>query len=259
MTTEGRRYIPFERQRSYMTLTQHKKRAAPPPIESPERDDNGATTLGERVRIILSERLMAGEYSPGAKLSLRKLADNLGVSMTPVRQAINRLVADQAVEVTPNRAVRVPTMTLSQFRELTEIRIDIESNAAFRAATLRESSDIREMAKYESAFREEAQKVKPNLVKIAAVNQRLHFAIYRATKSPMLVEIISGLWLKAGPILNLDMRSSPERLKSGHALTLHAAAVAAIERRDGEAARAAIAGDIRKASEYIISRKVLPT
>ena len=228
----------------------------PPGLLLPDDDGN---TLGERVRIVLSERLMAGEYSPGAKLSLRKLATNLGVSMTPVRQAITRLVADGAVEVTPNRAVRVARMSVDQFRELTQIRIDIEGTAAFRAARTRDKADLAEMQEFEAAFREEGQKGDPDLVKVAAVNQRLHFAIYRATKSPMLVEIISGLWLKAGPILNLDIRSSPERLKSGHAFRLHGEAVAAIARGDGEAARAAIAGDIRNASDYIIAHKALPS
>jgi DNA-binding GntR family transcriptional regulator len=220
--------------------------------------DDG-NTLGERVRIVLSERLIAGEYSPGAKLSLRKLAANLGVSMTPVRQAITRLVADGAVEVTPNRAVRVPRMSVDQFRELTQIRIDIEGTAAFRAARSRDEADLAEMQEFETAFREEGRKPDADLDRVAAVNQRLHFAIYRATKSPMLVEIISGLWLKAGPILNLDIRSSPERLRSGHAFRLHAEAVAAIARGDGEAARAAIAGDIRNASDYLIARKALPS
>jgi DNA-binding GntR family transcriptional regulator len=229
-----------------------------PADERLARGDDGGTTLGERVRVILSERLIAGEYSPGSKLSLRKLADTLGVSMTPVREAINRLVADRAVEVTPNRAVRVPTMTIPQFRELTQLRIDIEGMAAFRAASLRHDADIPEMVALEAAFREEGRKKKPDLTKVVAANQRLHFAIYRATRSPMLVEIISGLWLKAGPILNLDMRSSPERLASSHALGLHAAAVEAITRRDGDAARAAIAADIHNASEFIIARQVLP-
>lgn len=228
------------------------------PDERLIRVDDGGATLGERVRVILSERLIAGEYSPGSKLSLRKLADTLGVSMMPVREAINRLVADRAVEVTPNRAVRVPTMTVPQFRELTQLRIDIEGMAAFRAASLRADEDIREMVVHEAAFRVEGRKSKPDLAKVVSANQRLHFAIYRSTRSPMLVEIIAGLWLKAGPILNLDMRSSPERLASGHAFGLHAAAVDAIERRDGEAARAAIAADIQNASEYIIARKVLP-
>lgn len=239
-------------------MSQKTPGAYAPADERLARDDEGAATLGERVRVVLSERLIAGEYSPGSKLSLRKLADTLGVSMTPVREAINRLVADRAVEVTPNRAVRVPTMTVSQFRELTQLRIDIEGMAAFRAAGLRHDSDIPEMEAFEAAFREEGRKKKPDLAKVVAANQRLHFAIYRATRSPMLVEIISGLWLKAGPILNLDMRSSPERLASSHALGLHAAAVAAIARRDGEAARAAIAADIQNACEFIIARQVLP-
>ena len=222
------------------------------------RDEDGGMTLGERVRVILSERLIAGEYSPGSKLSLRKLADTLGVSMTPVREAINRLVADRAVEVTPNRAVRVPTMNVRQFRELTQLRIDIEGMAAFRAAQMRDDSSLPEMRALERSFREQGRNKTPDLAKVVAANQQLHFAIYRATGSPMLVEIIAGLWLKAGPILNLDMRSSPERLASSHALGLHAAAVEAIARRDGEAARAAIAADIQNASEFIIARKILP-
>jgi DNA-binding GntR family transcriptional regulator len=210
------------------------------------------------VRVVLSQRLIAGEYSPGAKLPLRKLADNLGVSMTPVREAIKRLVSDRAVEVTPHRAVRVPTMNVSQFRELTQLRIDIEGTAACRAATARSDADLAEMMELEAAFREEGRKQQPDLSKVVTVNQRLHFVIYGAVGSPMLVEIISGLWLKAGPILNLDMRGSPERLAAGHAVALHAAAVAAIARKDGEAAREAIAADIRSASDFIIARNRLP-
>jgi DNA-binding GntR family transcriptional regulator len=218
---------------------------------------NGAT-LGESVRMILSRRLIAGEYSPGSKLSLRRLAEDLGVSMTPVREAINRLVSDRAVEVTPNRSVRVPTLNVAQFRELTQIRIDIEGGAAFRAAAARTDADISAIIRLEAEFRKEGRKTHPDLAKVVAVNQMLHFAIYRATGSPLLVEIISGLWLKAGPILNLDMRASPDRLATGHALASHAKAVAAIVRRDGAGARRAIAEDIRLASEFIIGRGALP-
>ena len=241
-----------------MTVARSKERAVAPALEPLGRSDDGATTLGERVRVVLSERLMAGEYSPGAKLSLRKLADNLGVSMTPVRQAINRLVADRAVEVTPNRAVRVPTMTVTQFCELTEIRIDIEGVAAYRAATLRDKIRYSADDEIRNGFSGRGPEGQTGSREDRCRQSAAPFRDLSRHQVPMLVEIISGLWLKAGPILNLDMRSSPERLKSGHALTLHAAAVAAIARKDGEAARAAVSGDIRKASEYIIARKVLP-
>lgn len=215
-------------------------------------------TLGESVRTMLSERIIGGEFAPGDKLSLRVLADLLGVSMTPVREAVSRLVADRALEVAPNRAVRVPILNIAQFRELTRLRIDIEGGAAFHAARCRDDADIKAMSAQEAAFLKEGRKLKPNLAKVTSSNQKLHFAIYRAAKSPMLVDLIAGLWLKAGPILNLDMRSSPDRIRTGKTFGLHAAAVAAIRGGDAEGARAAIAGDIQSASEFIISRGLLP-
>ena len=108
---------------------------------------SGSGTLSQGVYKLLSERLMAGEHQPGEKLSLRNVGEALGVSTTPVREAINKLVADGALEVTPNRAVRVPVMTRTQFQELTEVRIMIEGGAAARAARLRKARDLAAMEK----------------------------------------------------------------------------------------------------------------
>ncbi len=87
------------------------------------------TTLGHRTYAELSGLLMRGELSPGDKVSLRSLALRLGVSMQPVRQAVDRLVADEALEVLPNRAVRVPIMTAARLREITTVRLAIEGFA----------------------------------------------------------------------------------------------------------------------------------
>ncbi|MBY0255798.1 MAG: FCD domain-containing protein, partial [Methylobacterium organophilum] len=86
------------------------------------------------------------------------------------------------------------------------------------------------------------------------LNRDLHFAIYGACGLGPLQEIIARLWLKAGPVINLDLRAHPERLLQGFALRRHAEAVAAIEARDGAAAAAAIAADIREAAEFILTR-----
>ncbi len=72
-----------------------------------------------------------------------------------------------------------------------------------------------------------------------------------------LQEMIGDLWLKAGPVLNLDLRENPERLASGGAVRFHGAALAAIEAGDGPAARAAIEADIRSAAAFIIARGAL--
>ena len=87
-------------------------------------------TLGERVYAELRELLMSGELAPGQKMSLRTVAETLGVSMMPVREAVARLVSDQSLEVLPNRAVRVPLMTLTRFRELTTVRLAVDKGVA---------------------------------------------------------------------------------------------------------------------------------
>src|SRR4028119_603368 len=94
-------------------------------------------TLGERVHAELRDRLMSGELAPGQKMSLRSVAETLGVSMMPVREAVARLVSDGSLEVLPNRAVRVPPMTLSRFRELTSVRLAGEGFAPEEAGARR--------------------------------------------------------------------------------------------------------------------------
>ena len=91
-------------------------------------------TLGDRVTAELRKLLVAGRLAPGDKLSLRKVAEAVGVSMMPVREAISRLAADGALEVLPGRAVRVPILSLDQFHELTRIRLVVEGYAAEEAA-----------------------------------------------------------------------------------------------------------------------------
>jgi len=119
-------------------------------------------TLGDRVAGELRALLMAGKLAPGEKLSLRKVAEAIGVSMMPVREAISRLAADGALEVLPGRAVRVPIMSLSQFRELTRIRLVLEGYAAEEAARNASEADIAAIAEAERIFREAAGSTPPN-------------------------------------------------------------------------------------------------
>ena len=73
-------------------------------------------TLSGDVYKQLSDLLMSGRVMPGEQLSLRTVAQSLGVSVMPVREAVNRLLSEKALELMPNRVLRVPTMTVSQFR-----------------------------------------------------------------------------------------------------------------------------------------------
>jgi DNA-binding GntR family transcriptional regulator len=211
-------------------------------------------TLGERAYAKLADLLISGRLAPGEKLSLRAAADVLGVSIMPVREAVSRLVADRALEVAPNRAVRVPVMSVAQFHDLTEARIAIEGHAAAQAAQHRDSGDLVAIAGAEEAMKTESQSAAPDLPRAVELNKTFHFAVYEAAHSPILVEIIRALWLKAGPVINLDLRANPERLAKGDAIRCHAKVRKAIAAGDGATALEGIAADIRSAANVILSR-----
>ncbi|MCE8458046.1 GntR family transcriptional regulator, partial [Rhodovulum sulfidophilum] len=78
--------------------------------------------------------LLSGALRPRDRLSMRDLADRLEVSMMPVREAVSRLAASGALEVSPKRAVMVPLMTAAEFADLTLVRMLNEGQAARLAA-----------------------------------------------------------------------------------------------------------------------------
>lgn len=214
-------------------------------------------TLGAQVHARLRAMLMTGELSPGDKVSLRSVAETLGTSMMPVREAVARLVADEALEVLPNRAVRVPIMTLARFRELTRIRLAIEGFATETAAVSRTARDLALIRRFDLDFRRQCRRALPDAAVAVRANQALHFAVYAAAGLPALIPIIEGLWLRIGPVLNLDMRASPERLRMGMAEQCHRELVMALESRDTELARRALEEDIAAAAKFIESRNAL--
>src|SRR3954453_16755060 len=211
-------------------------------------------TLGERAYAKLADLLISGRLAPGEKLSLRAAADVLGVSIMPVREAVSRLVADKALEVTPNRAVRVPLMSSAQFRDLTKVRVAIEGHAAAQAARHWGKSELEAIARAEAAMRGGSELPTPDLPRAIELNKTFHFAVYEAAHSPILVEIIRALWLKAGPVINLDLRANPERLAKGDAIRFHRDVRDAIVAAEESAARDGIAADVSSAAEFILSR-----
>jgi DNA-binding GntR family transcriptional regulator len=210
-------------------------------------------TLGDQVYAHIRQLLISGRLTPGDRLSLRQVADVMGVSMMPVREAVSRLVADQAIEVMPNRALRVPIMGRQKFEEMAVIRSEIEGFAAERAALARNDASMRRIRIAEQHFRQLALSARPDLAAAVEANQAFHFAVYEASGLSDLVAVIGSLWLKVGPVINLDLRENPERLATGNAATLHAACADAIAKGDAKAARAAIAADIRGAADFILS------
>src|SRR5258708_1487863 len=145
-------------------------------------------------------------------------------------------------------------MSAEQFRDLTKVRIAIEGHAAAQAALHHNKRDLASIEGAEAALRAESELPAPDLPRAVELNKPFHFEVYEAAHSPILVEIIRALWLKAGPGINLDLRANPDRLAKGDAIRFHADGRKAINGGNGAAALDGIAADIGGAADFILSR-----
>lgn len=191
---------------------------------------------------------------PGEQLSIRKTAEALGVSMMPVRDAFSRLVADHALEVTPNRSVRVPVLSLETFTEITRIRFEIEGMAVSEATGHADAALLSTIGQLNDTLSKEMAKPQADTQKLVSLNQRFHFVIYEAAAMPVLFQMIESLWLRIGPILNFDLRQGSPRTREQVAVTHHRALIEALQRGDADDARRAVVADIRGAYEYMATR-----
>jgi len=214
-----------------------------------------AETLGANVLLQIKELILGGQLMPGEQLSLRSMAEALGVSVMPVRAAVYQLVADQALEVAPNRSVRVPTMTADQFREITAIRLQIEGYAVEQAALRVTPSLVRSLRKLNAALSKAMARGDTGRSDIVRLNKDLHFSIYETAAMPMLIKIIETLWLRIGPVLNYDLRAGSERTDKRIAVAHHARMIDALAAKDADAARDALKSDIESAFQHILAKQ----
>lgn len=211
-------------------------------------------TLSASTLDAIKQILWSGKVMPGEQLSIRKTAEALGVSMMPVRDAFSRLVADHALEVTPNRSVRVPVLSLQTFTEITRIRFEIEGMAVAEAAGHTDTSLLQTIGQMNDALSLEMGKEQADTQELVSLNQRFHFAIYEAAAMPVLFQMIESLWLRIGPILNYDLRQGSPRTREQVAVRHHRALIDALQQGDPEGARRAVVADIGGAYDYMAAR-----
>lgn len=215
-------------------------------------------TLSERVYQDLCELIQAGQVRPGQKLTLKGLADALGTSPMPVREAVRQLAAEGALEILPNRAMRVPLMTKGKFRELLKIRLALEGLAIDHAARHIDAMGLEQVGRLHDTLSVEMKRKRPNVDLVIRLNKQLHFAAYQGSGMPTLVDLIAGLWLQVGPVINLDLRAGSRRLAEAPALVHHARLLEGLGAGSPEKARAGLEGDLLSAAEMILAGDGLP-
>lgn len=214
-------------------------------------------TLGQRVYVELRNFLAVGGAKPGEKITLRQLTGVFGTSLMPVREAVQRLAAEGALEILPNRAIRVPLMTKSRVREILKVRLELEGMAVDEAAARIQPAGIAQLEELNDAFIEEMRR-RDDSARLFRVNKDFHFTVYRAAEMPVLLGIIENMWLQIGPFLHFSLGVRGREATSKFAPNSHKRMIEAMRQRDGAMGREALASDLGGAVELILRHGNLP-
>jgi len=206
--------------------------------------------LTDAVHCELRRCLFSGRLRAGEVLRLRALAAHLGTSVQPVRDAVQRLVAEGALEQGLNRDIRVCRLSRDSLVELYRVRILLEGEATAMAA----GHGTVDLGAAEAAIdRMIDASDRSDSGAYSAANFDFHFGIYRAAGSFHLMPLIETLWLRIGPMLDIGPGGTTRaEIRMFEGQQDHRDILAAIARKDAETARARLADDLERARDWFL-------
>lgn len=157
-------------------------------------------SLVSHVEEALRQALIEGRLQPGTRLVTRELAASLGMSITPVREALVRFAASGVLTAEPSQSFRVPRLTAGQYSEIAEVRKSVEGLAASKAAERIPPDEIERMKTLLAQYL--AARLADDSHLALRLNKEFRFVLYRAANMPTLLGLIEMLWLMAGPGFN---------------------------------------------------------
>lgn len=201
--------------------------------------DIASKSLSTQIYAQLKYQLMAARLKPGERLKIRSLAQQLGTSETPVREALLQLVRDGALEMKPGYYIRVRRLSLGEYLERREIRLLLEPHAAVKALPRIDDAFIAQLEQtHETLIRAEFEKDYPAAL---LANYKFHFSVYRKSEMPQLIDILERLWIQIGPLLNLLY---PFGHPSYEGMHQHLNVLSALRKRDADALAEAFRADL---------------
>ncbi|MEM6986250.1 MAG: GntR family transcriptional regulator [Pseudomonadota bacterium] len=200
---------------------------------------NGETTAQEQAYANLRKRVLVGDLAPGQKLTLRGIAAELGLSPTPVREALRRLAAEGALHVQQNRRVIVPKPTTAQLVELVQLRCAVEIHLAERALPFVSDHLVATMRAVDDDI--DAAVVARDYAGIVLENQRFHALLFAANPTHVGLPLVDSLWLQLGPCMRIAASFVDELYPEDH----HKVLLDALSVRDAERVKRTLTQDIQ--------------
>ncbi|MER9134299.1 GntR family transcriptional regulator [Mesorhizobium sp. M0768] len=203
-------------------------------------------TLQDRVYRHVTELILDGSIVPGEMVTVQSLADAFGVSPMPVREALRRLSAANALMVVSGRSIGIPALSRARLIDLRNVRFEIEAIAAAWAAERMDDPSVALLSQHLDAL--EQANAAGDVKSYLRANYAFHFSIYRAAGSENMLNIIENLWLQISPYFNMLHDSGNYSTANQH----HQQMFAALRDRNAEAVRAAVRADIDAAFTVLI-------
>lgn len=208
----------------------------------------GRTTL-ERIR----RQILLGEYGPGEHLKEERLAEELGVSRTPIRQALTMLEAEGLVEIAWNRGAMVCSFGAEEVWEIYDLRAMLEGHAARRAAshiTGEELERLKRLAQIQEAIvPEDFVEREEEIRRLVATNQEFHGTIAAASRNGRLRKLLRRT-VEVPLMYKAFFWYTPhERAISNH---YHRQIVSALDQRDAERADLLMREHVYEGRDFVI-------
>ena len=199
----------------------------------------------ERLRRLITE----GRLAPGARLNERVLCEQLGVSRTPLREALKVLAAERLIELRPNRGASVVALSRADVEQLFELMGALEGMSGELAAGRRTDAEVDEVRALH--FEMLAAHARRDLPAYYALNRAIHCAINRCARNAVLAETFDSVNTR---IQNLRFRSNFNRERWDAAVREHQQMLEALDAGDGPALRALLEAHLRHKRDAVLEQ-----
>ncbi|MBL0144120.1 MAG: GntR family transcriptional regulator [Betaproteobacteria bacterium] len=188
----------------------------------------------------LLQALLMGEWAPGERLNIGRLAASMGVSVTPVREALSRLISDGALRTDAKRAILVPRLGREELQEIFDLRILLEGELAQIAATRATDHTVDELEAIQAELVEALNA--HDYKRALRQNARFHFLIYETAQRPETMRSVRALWVRISPTTHFHY---PLLDYTREGISRHQQIIQQVRERNGPALRAAVVEDLK--------------
>ncbi len=195
----------------------------------------------------LRSRIMLGELPPGQALTLRGLAQEYHVSMTPAREAVRRLVAEGALSMSGSGRIGTPALSDERIEELAAMRALIEPELAARALPRAHFALIDRLTSVNGQIADAVER--HDAVGYIRCNLDFHRMLYLRAQAPLMLAMLETIWLQLGP----TMRALYGRVRRNEPPRHHRMILAALRAGDEPALRLAVRADVTHGLRHLTS------